>query len=44
MRQIQTGLVGEGEKLSELELTSDRFGGKRGKAVRTGANFRQVWR
>jgi hypothetical protein len=44
MRQLQTGLVVKGEKLSELEPTSDRFVGKRGKAVRTRANFRQVWR
>ncbi|WNF23609.1 hypothetical protein [Mesobacillus jeotgali] len=32
------------EKLSENRSTSDRFGGKGRKAVRTSPNFRQVWR
>jgi hypothetical protein len=31
------------EKLSEVGATSDRFGGKTGKAVRSRGNFRQVW-
>jgi len=34
--------VGKGEKRSELGPTSDRFSGKRGKVVRTRANFGQV--
>ena len=33
----------EEEKLSELGSTSARFGDGRGKAVRTKANFGQVW-
>ncbi|WP_214906454.1 hypothetical protein [Bacillus sp. ISL-55] len=34
-------MVLEEKKLSELGSTSDRFGGGRGKAVRTRSNFRQ---
>ena len=41
--QLQTGLGGEGEKLSEEGATSDRFGWRRRKAVRRRRNFRQVW-
>ena len=33
--QLQTGLEGNSEKLSELDATSDRSGGKQRKAVRT---------
>ncbi|MCM3571847.1 hypothetical protein M3172_01490 [Mesobacillus subterraneus] len=44
LMQLQTGLEGNSEKLSELDATSDRFGGKRRKVVRTWCNFRQVWR
>ncbi|MBT2684594.1 hypothetical protein J7E42_13280 [Bacillus sp. ISL-37] len=33
----------EEEKLSELRATSDRFGVEREKAVRTKADFGQVW-
>jgi hypothetical protein len=40
--QLQTGLEGNREKLSELGATSDRFKGKQRKAVRTWYNFRQV--
>jgi hypothetical protein len=40
--QLQTGLVVKGEKLSELEPASDRFGVERRKAVRTRASFGQV--
>jgi len=36
--------VGNREKLSEPGVTSDRFSGKWGKAVRTQSNFRQVQR
>ena len=43
LRPLLTGLVMEEEKLSELRSTSDRFAGGRGKAVRTKANFGQVW-
>jgi hypothetical protein len=42
--QLQTGLKGNRGKLSELGVTSDRFGGNQRKAVRTWYNFRQVWR
>ncbi|MCM3573479.1 hypothetical protein M3172_09735 [Mesobacillus subterraneus] len=40
--QLRTGSAGKVEKLSELGATSDRFSGKRGKAVRMQSNFRQV--
>jgi hypothetical protein len=39
-----TGLGFGGVKLSKERPTSDRFGVKRGKAVRRKRNFRQVWR
>jgi hypothetical protein len=39
---VQTGLEGEVEKLSEVAPSSDRFGGKTGKAVRSSPKFRQV--
>ncbi|WP_214905719.1 hypothetical protein [Bacillus sp. ISL-55] len=32
-----------GEKLSEVGSSSDRFGGARGKAVRSRVKFGQVW-
>ncbi|MFT9597600.1 hypothetical protein [Mesobacillus sp.] len=35
MLQLQTGLEEKDEKLSEHDPTSDRFGGKARKAVRT---------
>jgi hypothetical protein len=41
--QLRTGLVVEEEKLSEQGPTLDRFGVERGKAVRTRANFVQLW-
>jgi hypothetical protein len=41
---VRTGLEEEGENLSEVSPSSDRFGGKTGKAVRSSAKFRQVWR
>ncbi len=34
--------MGEGEKLSEQDATSDRFGGRKRKAVRTRRSFGQV--
>ena len=40
--QVQTGLRGKREKLSEEELTSDRFERKTRKAVRSRGKFRQV--
>ena len=42
--QLQTGLEGNREKLSELGAASDKFGGKQRKAVRTWRDFGQVWR
>jgi len=33
MREVQTGSATKGEKLSQDEQTSDRFGNKRGKVV-----------
>ncbi|MFT9598058.1 hypothetical protein [Mesobacillus sp.] len=33
----------EEEKLSKLRSTSDRFGGGKGKAVRTTENLRSCW-
>ncbi|WNF21911.1 hypothetical protein [Mesobacillus jeotgali] len=41
--QLRTGMIVKGEKLSEVRATLDRFGVERGKAVRTRANFEQVW-
>jgi hypothetical protein len=40
--QLQTGSTEKVEKLSKDRATSDRFSGKRGKAVRSRSNFRQV--
>ncbi|MBT2644448.1 hypothetical protein J7I80_19740, partial [Bacillus sp. ISL-41] len=42
--QLQTGSKEKEEKLSKVGATSDRFEGKRGKAVRSHSNFRQVQR
>ncbi|WP_226678046.1 hypothetical protein [Mesobacillus jeotgali] len=42
--QLGTGLEEKPGKLSEHRPTSDRFGGRARKAVRTSINFRQVWR
>jgi hypothetical protein len=36
--------VGKQEKLSEVAPSSDRFGGERGKAVRSSSKFGQVCR
>jgi len=38
-----TDLVGKPGKLSQDEQTSDRFGGRRRKAVKRKPNLRQVW-
>ncbi len=40
--RLWTGLGVEGEKLSEVRWTLDRFGGGRGKAVRSHENIGQV--
>jgi hypothetical protein len=42
--ELWTGLMGKGEKLSEVKETLDRFGGKGRKADRRKVNFGQVWR
>jgi hypothetical protein len=42
--QLLTGSERKEEKLSKDSSTSDRFGGKRGKAVRRQSNFGQVRR
>ena len=42
--RLRTSLDEKIEKLSEQDVTSDKFGGKEGKVVRTGCDFRQVWR
>jgi hypothetical protein len=42
MRELKTGSVPKGEKLSQDDQTSDRFGIKRRKAVTRRANFKQV--
>ena len=42
--KLRTGLEVTLGKLSEEGATSDRFRGKRGKAVRRWSNFRQVQR
>ena len=39
---IKTGLESNGEKLSEVSPSLDRFGVKRGKAVRSKSTFGQV--
>jgi hypothetical protein len=39
---VRTGLKEEGEKLSEVALSSDRFRGRRRKAVRSSSEFGQV--
>ncbi|MBT2691572.1 hypothetical protein J7E32_00940 [Bacillus sp. ISL-55] len=41
---VQTGLEEEGEKLSEVASSSDRFSGETGKAVRSSPEFGQVLR
>ncbi|MFT9599648.1 hypothetical protein [Mesobacillus sp.] len=41
MVELQTGLKGIKEKLSEHGATSDRFKGNQREAVRTWCNFRQ---
>ncbi|GAM14374.1 hypothetical protein SAMD00020551_2523 [Mesobacillus selenatarsenatis SF-1] len=38
-RRIQTALEGDGEKLSEVASSSDRFGRVRGKAVQSSIKF-----
>ncbi|WNF23011.1 hypothetical protein [Mesobacillus jeotgali] len=42
LMQLRTGLERRQEKLSEVEATSDKFGGKAGKVVRSRAILRQV--
>ncbi|MFT9597223.1 hypothetical protein [Mesobacillus sp.] len=41
--QLWTGLALKEEKLSKVSSTSDKFGIKRRKAVRSKSNFGQVW-